>query len=200
VYDRFVAESAAIHTLLSGNLDELPFSSIGVRIHSWAQSLNWIAERPVTGWGLNARSDVIQLGGRFPKHLKARFGHLHNSYLEILLGTGAVGFIFLCLLWGVQLRRIKLAANKELYAFALYGSAFFMVVNMFESFVFYWSGPFAMSLFMAGGYSQYLVRSLGGGSPDGAQDVPDKRQTQSMPDESALTEAKVSRFLPQGGA
>ncbi len=172
--NRVIIEETTVQMLLSGNLEEIPFDSNGIRIHSWAQSLNWIVERPVTGWGLKARSDVIQLGGRFPDNLKAAgWGHLHNGYLEILLGFGAVGFVFLCVLWVVLLRRIKLAASNDLYAFALYSSIFFLVLNMFESFFIYSSGEFTISLFMAGGYCQYLARSLDSGpscrAPPGSQ-------------------------------
>jgi len=166
LYDRVVRENATIQILLTGDLEDLPFNSIGMRIHSWAEALKWIAERPVTGWGRKARIDVIQLSDRFPDYVKADFGHLHNGYLEILLGFGAVGFIFLCILWGVLLRRIKLATSKDLYAFALYGSVFMLVLNIFESFFVKSSGEFAISLFMANGYSQYLAKSLNGEHPD----------------------------------
>ena len=162
LHDRFAREKTAFHALLAGNLEELPFTDTGVRVHSWAEALKWIAERPVTGWGQKARSDVIRLAERFPDDVKL-IGHLHNGYLEILLGFGAVGFVFLCVLWIVLLRRIKLAASNDLYAFALYSSIFFLVLNMFESFFIYWSGEFAISLFMAAGYCQYLARSLDSG-------------------------------------
>ena len=160
MYDRVVQENATIQILLTGDLEELPFSSIGIRVHSWAEALKWIAERPVTGWGLKARSDVILLAEQFPDDIRTSFGHLHNGYLEILLGFGAVGFIFLCVFWGVLLKRIKLAASQDLYAFALYSSIFFLVLNLFESFLIKSSGVFAVSLFMAAGYSQYLASNL----------------------------------------
>ena len=128
---------------------------------SWAEALKWIARRPITGWGQEARSDVIQLAEHFPDEIKqAGYGHLHNGYLEILLGFGLVGIVFVGVLWVVLLRRIRLAADKELYAFALYGSVFFLVLNLFESFFIYWSGEFSLALLMAGGYSQYLAHSL----------------------------------------
>ena len=166
LYDRVVRENTTLQVLLTGDLEDLPFGNIGIRIHSWAEALKWIAERPVTGWGRKARIDVIQLSDRFPDDIKARFGHLHNGYLEILVGFGAVGLIFLCILWVVLLKRIKLAASKDLYAFALYSSVFILVLNMFESFFVKSSGEFAISLFMAAGYSQYLAKSLNGEHPD----------------------------------
>ena len=112
----------------------------------------------------------------FPDDIKnAGYGHLHNGYLEILLGFGVVGLVFVCFLLIVLLRRIKGAASHDLYAFALYSSIFFLVLNIFESFFIYSSGEFALALFMAGGYSQYLARSLTSGphrtAPEGAHSV-----------------------------
>jgi O-antigen ligase len=173
VYDRVASDYTSSQALLKGDLEDIPFSSMGIRVHSWVEALKWIAERPVTGWGLYARSDVIKLAEGFPDDIKARFGHLHNGYLEILLGFGAVGFIFVCILWVVLLRRIKLAADKDLYAFAFYSSVFFLVLNMFESFLIKSSGVFSISLFMAAGYSQYLAKSLDDRPRTEHESVPD---------------------------
>lgn len=160
IENRFAKEKATIETLLAGNLEQLPFTSIGIRVHSWAESLTWIAERPVTGWGRKARSDVIQKSDRFPDRLKAKFGHLHNGYLELLLGFGIVGLVFLIVLWATLLKRIQNSADKTMFNFALYGSVYFLFMNLFESFLFYWSGIFAMSLLMGTSYSQYLAKTL----------------------------------------
>ena len=183
LYERVAAESSTFKMLLSGNLDELPFVNIGIRIHSWAEALKWIAERPITGWGRKARSDVIQLADQFPADIKVHYGHLHNGYLEILLGFGAVGFVYLCILWVVLLRRIKQAADKDLYAFALYSSVFFLVLNLFESFFVKSSGEFAVTLFMAAGYSQYLAKNLDDAPRNEYQAVVDEQQLQSSPEE-----------------
>ena len=164
--NRLAAETPTFQALLTGDLDQVPFGSVGIRLHSWAEALHWIAERPVTGWGQDARSDVIQLSERFPEDIKALgFGHLHNGYLEILLGFGIVGFGFLAFLWVTVLRRIRFASSHELSSFALYSSIFFLVLNLFESFFIYWSGEFAMALFMAAGYGRYLEKSLASDPP-----------------------------------
>lgn len=170
-HGRFASDRADIQTLLTGDLNDIPFSSVGVRIHSWAESLKWIAERPVTGWGHKARVDVIEQADHFPENIRNSFGHLHNGYLEIMLAFGATGLVFVGIFWIVLLQRIRLAASSELYAFALYGSVFFLVANLFESLFFYWSGLFAMSLFFAGGYGQYLAKNLAE-SPAAAQTEP----------------------------
>ena len=165
LYERLAGEKTTIYAVLTGNLDEVPFVSSGIRIHSWIEALHWIAEKPVTGWGQKARTDVIQLSERFPEEIKnAGFGHLHNGYLEILLGFGVVGLVFVCILWIVLLRRIRLAASDDLYAFVFYSSILFLVMNLFESFFIYSSGEFAMAIFMAAGYCQYLAKRLDNGA------------------------------------
>ena len=160
---RFASAKSQIQTLLEGSLEKLPVSGgVGIRVHSWAESLKWIAKRPIIGWGRGARSDVIKHAEHFPDEIKRLFGHLHNGYLELLLGLGVIGLAFLGIFWAVLLKKIKLAASEDLYAFALYGSIFLFVLNLFESMFFYWSGVLGMSLFMAGGYSQYLAKNMAG--------------------------------------
>lgn len=158
---RFSTLSPDVEILLAGKLEQLPFSSVGIRIKSWIEAIEWIVQRPVTGWGAKARADVIQMSNRFPDNYKAIFGHLHNGYLAMLVSYGIVGLAFLFILLIVLLKRIKMAADTRLYAFACYGLVFFLVLNLFESLFFYWSGEFALALILAGGYSQYLASSLG---------------------------------------
>lgn len=163
---RFVRENVDIQHLFEGKTDRLKMNSIGIRIHSWLESLDWIAERPVIGWGRTARIDVIKSSDRFPDHIKDRIGHLHNGYLELLLGYGIIGFVFLFSLLYLLLMRIKSSSNGQLLAFTYFATIYFLVLNMFESFFFYWSGIFAFSIIMAGGYSQYLSVQLSKKSSD----------------------------------
>ena len=181
LYEGALSENSTINLILSGNLEELPFTSLGLRVHSWVEASKWIAERPITGWGRKARTDVIRMADHFPPHIRTSFGHLHNGYLEILLGFGAVGFVYLCVLWVVLLRRIKQAADTDLYAFALYSSVFFLVLNLFESFFVKSSGEFAVTLFMAAGYSQYLAKNLDDAPRNEYQAVADEQQLRSSP-------------------
>ena len=94
-----------------------------------------------------------------------------------------MGFVYLCILWIVLLRRIKQAADKDLYAFALYSSVFFLVLNLFESFFVKSSGEFAFTLFMAAGYSQYLAKNLDEAPQNEYQAVADEQQLTSSPAE-----------------
>jgi hypothetical protein len=71
------------------------------------------------------------------------------------------------------LRRIKFAADKDLYAFALYSSVFSLALNLFESFFIKSSGVFAVSLFMAAGYARYLAENQNDSPPAEHQTAPD---------------------------
>lgn len=154
---RGTADLTIAELLITGNLEEIPIKGSGIRVHSWVEALKWIAARPITGWGPEARRDVIPMAEHFPDDIRTSFGHLHNGYLSILLGFGAVGFIFIVICSIAVYKRIRLAASPDLYAFAFYGGIFFLVLNLFESFTKYWSGHLALALILAGGYSQYLA-------------------------------------------
>jgi len=157
---RFHAQQSSIASVISGDLEEIDSNGIAIRLDAWSESLDWVRQRPVTGWGLEARSDVIRQSDKFDETIKSRLGHLHNSYLELLLAFGLIGFIFTFLLWFTILSNIRKSADGELFFFSLYGSIFVFVVSVFESFLFYWSGIFVISILMAGGYSQHLAKTL----------------------------------------
>ena len=165
IYPRIVADKTSIAQIFAGDLDSLPYQGIGLRVHSWVASLRWISERPLTGWGRKARVDVIRLADNFPEDVKERFGHLHNGYLEIAVGFGFPGLIFLGVYWAVLLSRTRQSAEPVLYRFVFYSSVFFLVMNVFESFFVKTSGEFAVAVFMAAGYCRYLANSLSGCNP-----------------------------------
>ena len=160
IEERFAQERQSVEMLISGDIEQLPFTSIGVRVHSWMESLHWIAKRPLTGWGLAARSDVIDLAENFPDEVKADFGHLHNGYLELLIGYGLIGFIFSAVLWVTLIRRTSRIEDSGLRAFALYGGVFFLVMNLFESYFMFWTGVYAMAVIFSGAYTLYLRDTL----------------------------------------
>ena len=102
----------------------------------------------------------MALAEHFPEETRTKYGHLHNGYLHVLLSFGAVGFIFLIVSAVAVFKRIRLAASPDLYIFAAYGGLFFLVLNLFESFVKYSTGHYALAIILAGGYSQYLSKTL----------------------------------------
>jgi len=124
--------------------------------------LDKISERPLTGFGAKIRKSVIQGSDILPDHIKKNFGHFHNSYIEFTLAYGLVGLVFLLsvFIW-VNYRMYHIAKNdkryKSIWYFTFYGSVFMAVINIFESYVFFWTGVYSMSILLAPAYSLHLA-------------------------------------------
>ncbi|WP_445356554.1 O-antigen ligase family protein [Microbulbifer sp. ANSA002] len=155
VSKRLGLERNTIDALLSGNLESIPYSSIGVRIHSWHSAMNWIAERPLLGWGGKGRRLVIQNLQGMPSEFKNTIGHLHNSYLDLLVNYGVLG----ALVWGVLNCWVFILAYKSWRRGVLPGDFFlfyigfmilWLIANCFESYLFYSSGHFIFGIVVAG--------------------------------------------------
>ena len=76
--------------LLTRIFYNLPYTSIGIRLHSWNETLKWIKQKPMLGWGENAKKEIMSKSN-FPQWVKDRYRHLHNFYLRQT--TSSHGFI-----------------------------------------------------------------------------------------------------------
>ncbi|ABE59046.1 O-antigen polymerase [Chromohalobacter israelensis DSM 3043] len=148
-------ESDVIEKLIDGEFQQLPYSSIGIRIHTWVAAGEWIAERPLVGWGGEGRGLVIDHTDWLPDDIKERFGHLHNFFLEVwvaygLLGLGVIAALAFWIGRGTWLAwRAGVIPNDM----ALFGAAFFvywMIVNQFESYNSFWTGVYVHNLIVGG--------------------------------------------------
>ncbi|MGM0609192.1 MAG: O-antigen ligase family protein [Candidatus Muiribacteriota bacterium] len=148
-------------------IKELPGTGTGIRLKTWFAALPWIVEKPVLGWGSEARSFVIKNSEVISKSIVKRFGHLHNYHIEIILSYGFVGFvlvssIYLWLLGSLYKIKDSLRKNNDLYllviafAFLIY----WFVVNCFESFNSFWTGVFVNNIVCGCIYSKYLYYKL----------------------------------------
>jgi len=99
VNSRTSEEKSTYSKILSSNINEIPYTSIGARIHLYDYALYLVKEKPFFGWGpgtsatryLTTREDV-----EYPVNDKlqlSRFTHLHNIFLEISVRFGVIGFI-----------------------------------------------------------------------------------------------------------
>lgn len=94
---RFAEERDTFAAILRGDFEHLPRTSVGFRLDVQLFGLQRWLERPWFGWGAGATEYLIAHGGN-PRLLHpskdgalAWMDHVHNSYLEVLLGFGAVG-------------------------------------------------------------------------------------------------------------
>lgn len=108
-----------------------------------------ISQQPLLGYGGEARKDIIsnatQLSDRTRKHLL----HLHNSWLDFGLAYGLPGIALLTLLLGYLVKLIHHKWHLQLIPthialFSLLGIVFLAVVNLFESYLFFWQGGYLL--------------------------------------------------------
>jgi O-antigen ligase len=92
---RLTQEEGTIAALLGGDLDRVPFTSIGYRVYLYRLFVEYWSIKPFFGWGPGFSPVIIQAYGN-PE--LAEFVHFHNSYFDILIQTGLAGLSFLALL------------------------------------------------------------------------------------------------------
>lgn len=153
VKQRVFYESSVISTLTQGNWDNIPMTSIGIRVNSWLEASKWIAERPVLGSDFEAISYVTRTSEKFQTANLLGFGHLHNYFLEVWVAFGVVGLIFLIVFYReIFTNIINNQGKKErylLYSFLI----FWFIISMFESYNHKFLGLYVHTIILSGLYS-----------------------------------------------
>lgn len=155
VNDRVASENPFSVFSVEDGEEPVMKESVRIRLYTWREALDWIVQRPLFGWGGNGRRMVVAATPELTKAEIGRFGHLHNSYLDTLVNYGLAGLlVWFCLLGWLSTsvarawRDGQLADDWLLFwlAFLLY----WLVINMFESYMYYHTGVYAFAL-VAGG-------------------------------------------------
>lgn len=151
VSNRLSQETDVMHQLLAGDIENMPYSSIGIRVHTWVEAWKWIRQRPITGWGGNIKADVFAESDTLPTWVVERFGHFHNSYIEILLSYGIIGILFVTALFYFIARHTWLAWRaglmpSDIFLFGVAFLIFWLLVNMTESYLMGRTGVYLMGL------------------------------------------------------
>ncbi|WP_299256760.1 O-antigen ligase family protein [uncultured Kushneria sp.] len=157
---RATAEHQVIEQVLEGNLDSVPYSSVGIRIHSWVAASQWISERPLVGWGPDARGLVIDHTPWLPAMVKDNFGHLHNFFIEIWVAYGLLGVALIAALafWVGRCAWLAWRGGILPGDMALFAGSFFiywMLVNQVESYLSFWTGVYVHNLVIGGLVTHY---------------------------------------------
>lgn len=172
-FQRVGSESDVIAHVARGEFDSVRRSSIGIRIHSWRAATEWIAERPILGWGANGSALVNDHTEWLQPYTRGEFGHLHNSYLELLVRYGFLGLsVYLALAIWLLTNLVRAwragIVEDDFFAFYLSFLLYWAIVNIFESFLFYSTGVYLLSLVLGGLVSRlWLFKAL---------DLPDRGQ------------------------
>jgi len=139
IASRLLAEIPIIQDIASGKQEYLTTSSFALRWNAQIFGVESWLQRPLTGWGPKTSQSLMKASGN-PK-LQYRLGgfitHLHNTYLELLVQTGAIGLILAGVLIALLLRGLVLAFRADrlavdLYLFLLGAFVFLLLFSLFE--------------------------------------------------------------------
>ena len=164
ITERFVSEEVTWESLRqAATHEEQDLSSIEVRVASWSAAVGWIMERPFMGWGGRGSRPLIDHSDLFSDRFKETFNHLHNSYLQVLVEVGLIGAIFIVTLMTLlgranirayQSRRMPL----DVFLFSWLFFFFWLVVNVFESYIIYPSGTYLVAM-VGGFFYSFCIRT-----------------------------------------
>ena len=155
IENRLSVENTEISMIFEGTVADIPYSSVGVRIHTWIEAWSWIKQRPLVGWGGSGRKLVFEQSTNLPESLKKSFRHLHNSYLDLLVNFGLLGggLLLSLLVWLIAKGTYAWRSGHlpgDVLIFFLSFLVFWLIVNCFESYMFFSSGSFVFALICGG--------------------------------------------------
>ena len=147
-----------VHAILTGNWNEVRDFSIGVRLKTWLEAIQWFLAHPFFGTGYGSQSLVITLSKTLPDYITREFRHLHNSNMETLVCWGVAGFLVLYGTLFSVLRQVLCCpvSSRFIKMLAISFILYWLIINNFESFFYMRSGQWVFSVFMGAIYSTAL--------------------------------------------
>lgn len=143
-----------LHNMISGNWREVKDLSIGIRLQTWLEAINWFFANPWLGTGDGSRSLVITESHVLPDYIKAEFRHLHNSNFETAVSYGVVGLIYVYFLMIYPVyKTIKSNAPALIKAISISFLVYWLIINNFESFLYMRSGQWVFNTFFGAIYT-----------------------------------------------
>ncbi|MDR2014145.1 MAG: O-antigen ligase family protein [Azoarcus sp.] len=164
VTQRLSAETIDTATIKEmAQLKTVKHSSVGIRIGSWSAAREWIAERPVFGWGGCEVSKLIKQSPHFDEDFKKEFKHLHNSYLETLVNVGSAAFICMIAIaflvaWRTIMTWRQGQMPTDVFLFSCAFFLFWLTVNIFEPYIINAAG-FFLNAVIGGFVCSWCLRS-----------------------------------------
>lgn len=157
VKKRVLSESQVIENIASGEFDNIPMTSIGIRVNSWLLSIEWIKSSPVIGSSTTAIPLVLRTSEKFNRPELKRYGHLHNYFIETLVAYGAIGLLFIVIYFlHISKSILNSSDNKEKTLFIAF-IIFWLIINNFESYSSKDLGLFIQTVIFGALYSKYIT-------------------------------------------
>ncbi|EKO3652962.1 O-antigen ligase family protein [bacterium 19MO02SH05] len=161
VYNRVTQEFDVIPFFMSWDINQIPFTSMGIRLHFWFESIAWIKQYPLFGIGQNGRELVIALSENLPEYIINEFSHLHNGHIETIVNYGLLGyFSFITMFYYIIKSSNYYKESNEFLILSIVFISYFFIINMFESFLSFKSGAYLFNCIAAGVYSFKLKEEI----------------------------------------
>ena len=156
-------ENNTISQLINGNLNNIPMTSIGIRINSWIEAIDWFNKHPILGTDTKTSGLVIINSEKFQnatmkKSVIKGLRHMHNSYFDALLAYGITGLLLILAMYfyvpySIYQNKLAIKYYEPLMIIALSLITFWLVINNFESFIFRHYGVFTSNIILASLYT-----------------------------------------------
>lgn len=164
VEKRIESEQNTLSLILSGQIDNLPDDSTGIRMSLWNAAFDWVQERPLLGSDFGVDKALIKTSDKTSDFIKARIHHLHNSFVDITVYYGLLGLMIISLTLILVFRRCMASDkgqqfNQIQYACCLF-FVYWVIVNMFESYLFSTSGLLVHNI-MLGSFFTFTIHNNG---------------------------------------
>ena len=151
IQKRTSGDGQAVERIISGDWDNIPMTSSGVRFNSWLEARSWILESPILGASKSAVKQVIQQSELFQSNDKTKgFGHLHNYYIETIVSFGFIGFVFLIFFYITVYNNITHYADHKTKIFFICFLGFWLIINNFESYNSKYYGLYIQNILLGG--------------------------------------------------
>lgn len=161
----------SIYKIIDLDTNNIPMSSVGIRLNSWIESIPWFNSHPILGLDSNTPGLIISQSKLFSERINENYGiikglsHLHNFHIEMLVSYGIIGLLLIYALY-INLPRSLFSIreqlpNANLWIFlSLCCITYWLTINAFESFNSRNYGVYSHNVFFAGFYTFYLAIKL----------------------------------------
>lgn len=150
IKNRILAENYAISMIAEGRWDDVPLTSVGIRINIWRDGLGYISERPFLGWHYTKLRNIKISEAKY-SHVKypQKFSHFHNGYIDMLFLYGISGFIYIlvlamCILWYCYTLLMKGCLENWRFLFGCSCFIVLLVGDFTDPYITYSSGSFVI--------------------------------------------------------
>ena len=159
IESRIGKEWSVISNVTQLQLEDVPETSVGLRLIFAAEGFKWFQMRPVFGYGPGLDAEVIQSSEHLSKKARNEFTHLHNSHISTLISYGLAGstLVYFVMLYPFfSMVRKRKEGDGLWMIFAGSTMIAWMAINFFESFFFMWDGVYVYTVMMAIQYSFFF--------------------------------------------